>query len=230
MQPSTGVDSEPSASFDEYPQDSTFSADEINSEDEPVNNMFAALAKSSKSNPYRPLPRPTSRSPFDNGLHAGRSAANKIWRNAGSTCAAAWGDFKTRVDRKIRSERWDRTKTGNWRVNTFNEGARAGMKEIVTQKEKQCFRDNADECVDLGDEAAHIIAYNHCGGHYGMASSSRNWRKECRNAAIDQCKTQIRNKTRNACGSSPSTRDLKKLQNRCKGQVKKMIEDRSEEE
>ncbi len=45
-QSSRGVDYEPSASFDEGLQDqeSTFSADEMmDSEDEPVNNMFAAL-------------------------------------------------------------------------------------------------------------------------------------------------------------------------------------------
>ncbi len=34
------------------------------------------------------------------------------------------------------------------------------MKEVVTEKEKECFRDNSDECVDLGDEAARIIAYD----------------------------------------------------------------------
>ena len=99
------------------------------------------------------------------------------------------------------------------------------MKEIVTQKEKECFHDTADECVDLGDEAARIIAYNHC--RLNGALSIGSWREECRDAAVDQCEARIRNEVRNTCGS-PSTSDLRMLKNKCWNQVLTMIGDRSE--
>ena len=31
------------------------------------------------------------------------------------------------------------------------------MNEVVTEKDKECFRDSADECIDLGNEAARIL-------------------------------------------------------------------------
>ena len=100
------------------------------------------------------------------------------------------------------------------------------MNEVVTQKERMCFRDSADECVDLGNEAARIIAYDHCASGWGAsASNSQRWRRECRNAAIDQCRSEMRNAVRNACGSSPNTRDLRNLQNKCKNEVLFMIGD-----
>ena len=123
--------------------------------------------------------RPTgsSRSSFDEGLEAGRREANKLWRDAGNRCSSAWGDFQNTVDRKIRARGWN---TGGNR--SFNQSARAGMKEVVVEKEKECFRDSADECVDLGNEAARMIAYSHCGS-FGMNSVIKKWRRNCRDAA-----------------------------------------------
>ncbi len=178
-----------------------------------------------------PTRRPTSSgggSSFNDGLDAGRRAAERIWRDAGNRCSSAWGDFQDRVNRRVRSEGWDRS--SNWRTRSFNEGARKGMNEIVVQKEKECFRDSSDECVDLGDEAARIIAYDHCGSMRSSSRGSRrSWRRQCRDAAVDQCRSQVRNAVRNECGS-PSTRDLTTLRNKCRNQVLTMIGDRSEEE
>ncbi len=185
----------------------------------------------------RPSPRPTRRptgsssggSSFNDGLDAGRRAAERIWRDAGNRCSSAWGDFQNRVNRRVRSEGWDRS--NNWRTRSFNEGARKGMNEIVVQKEKECFRDSSDECVDLGDEAARIIAYDHCPGRMRVNNKERRrWRRDCRNAAVDQCRSSVRNEVRNQCGSSPSTRDLTTLRNKCRNQVLTMVGDRSEEE
>ncbi len=182
----------------------------------------------------QPAPRPPTRrttlsssgSPFNDGLSAGRSEANRLWHNAGNTCSAAWSDFPNSVDHRIRNKGWN-LNTGNWRQRSFNQGARDGMKEIVTQKEKECFHDTADECVDLGDEAARIIAYKHCGLNEVSSTSIGNWRRECRDAAVDQCEVRIRNEVRNRCGS-PSTSDLRMLKNKCWNQVLTMIGDRSE--
>ncbi len=98
---------------------------------------------------------------------------------------------------------------------------------MVTEKEKKCFRDSAEECVDLGNAAARIIAYDYC--QIGMMSShSKKWRKDCRDAAIDQCRGQMFNEVRGECGS-PSTGDLRSLQNKCKNEVLTMIGDRDED-
>lgn len=101
------------------------------------------------------------------------------------------------------------------------------MNEVVREKEQQCFRDSADECVDLGNAAARIIAYDHCDSFAMAASGNTNWRQRCRDAAITQCRGQIFNEVRSACGSSPDTPTLQRLQNRCGNQVRTMIGDRS---
>jgi len=168
----------------------------------------------------RPTPMPTL-TPFDQGREAGRREANKLWRDAGNRCSSAWGDFQNTVDRKIRARGWN--SGGN---RSFNQGARAGMKEVVVEKEKECFRDSADECVDLGNAAAREIAYNHCGS-FGM-NSSKKWRRNCRDAAIDQCRGQVFNQVKDECGS-PNTSDLRNLQNKCRNKVLTMIGDRSED-
>lgn len=263
--PSTGVDtnnSESSSSFDEYTQESAFSADESEMMDflENPNNpncdgigpntcdnrvacvwtcktrypsdkdLGCCEYKSDQPTPRPPTRRPTKRpsttssggTSFDDGLRAGRSEADRLWRVAGSTCSAAWGDFQNSVSRRISDKGWNNS--GNWRTRAFNQGARAGMNEVVTQKEKECFHDSADECVDLGDEAARIIAYEHC-GTIGNLSIGKHWRRECRAAAIDQCRAQVRNEVRNDCGS-PNAQDLKILKNKCWTQVRTMIGDR----
>ena len=102
---------------------------------------------------------------------------------------------------------------------------------MVTQKEKECFHDSAEECVDLGNAAARIIAYDHCASKFGSAASSspKKWRRECRDAAIDQCRGSMFNQFKKECESSPSTRDLQRLQDKCKNEVLSMIGDRDED-
>ena len=103
------------------------------------------------------------------------------------------------------------------------------MNEVVTQKSKECFHDSAEECVDLGNAAARIIAYDHC--QIGMMSSSskvKQWRRQCRDAAIDQCRGQMFSAVRDAC-DSPSTGDLRNLQNKCRNKVLTMIGDHDED-
>ena len=102
------------------------------------------------------------------------------------------------------------------------------MNEVVREKEQQCFRDSADECVDLGNAAARIIAYDHCDSFAMAASGNTNWRQRCRDAAITQCRGQIFNEVRRMCGS-PDTPTLQRLQNKCRNQVRSMIGDIGEE-
>ena len=100
------------------------------------------------------------------------------------------------------------------------------MNEVVTEKEKECFHDSADECVDLGNETARILSYNYCGSM--SRHNVREWRRQCLEAAVDQCRGQMFSSVKVECGS-PNTSDLRNLQSRCRNQVETMIGDRSEE-
>lgn len=175
----------------------------------------------------RPTPTPTnsggSGTSFDDGLATGRAVAESLWRAAGSSCSSVWGEFQDSVDRKVRTKGWDAT--GNWRTKSFNRGARAGMNEVVVEKEMLCFRDTADECVDLGNEAARIIAYDHC-NRFRVTNQRKQWRRDCRDVAVAQCGGQVFDQVRNECGS-PTPSELKSLQNKCRSQVLTMIGDRS---
>ncbi|KAK1743529.1 hypothetical protein QTG54_006150 [Skeletonema marinoi] len=182
----------------------------------------------------RPTRRPTgssNRDPsFDSGLDAGRTEANRLWRNAGNRCSSAWGGFQNDVNRQIRTKGWNRN-DGDWRSNAFNRGARAGMEEVVVEKEKECFRDSADECVDLGNAAAREIAYAFCPRGFGTTASGERpqWRRNCRDAAVDQCRGQVSGEVRDECGGGFSTNELRTLQNKCRNKVLTMIGDRSED-
>jgi len=231
---SSGVESydyEPSsASFDVYPQDSASSEDGLmDSKDEPVDNSNSnVFATKKKRRPTQsPTPMPTL-TPFDQGREAGRDEADRLWRNAGNSCSSAWGSFQKSVNRQIRTKGWNRGGNGDWRKRAFNKGASAGMKEGVVEKEKECFRDSADECVDLGNAAAREIAYSHC-GIMGMNSVSKKWRRNCRDAAVDQCRGQVSGEVRDECGGGFSTNELRTLQNKCRNKVLTMIGDRSED-
>ena len=179
--------------------------------------------------PSRPTRRPSSNggTSFDSGLRQGRREAQDIWYDLGSSCASAWSEFRDSVNRRISNNGWN--SLGNWRTRSYNRGARAGMNEVVTEKEKECFHDSADECVDLGNEAARILAYDYCETNSGPGMVNvKEWRRECRDAAVDQCRGQMFSQVRSECGS-PNTSDLRDLQSKCWNQVLTMIGDRSEE-
>ena len=186
-------------------------------------------------NPSRPTPnrpsRPTPNRPnpnnsggsFDDGLRQGRREAERIWRDLGRNCASAWNDFQSRVNRRISNNGWN--SSGNWRTKSFNRGAREGMNQVVTERENECFRDSSDECDELGNEAARILAFDHCGRVSGMSGGRNRWRRICRDEAITQCRRRISRSVNNECGS-PSSRDVRNLQNKCRNKVLTMIGDR----
>lgn len=162
---------------------------------------------------------------FDDGLREGRRAGEKLWRETGGDCANAWRNFKTSINREIKNRGWN-SSNGNWKTNSYNDGARKGMHEVLDKYEKKCFHDSSDECIALGNEAARIIAYGFCGGY----SSSRHpsYRETCRQVAINQCKGQVYGQVRSQCGSQKSN-VIDSLQNKCSNQVKSMIGDKTEE-
>ena len=200
--------------------------------DEMNKNLYIDIAL---GNNRRPSNRPNNNnnnggSSFDRGLREGQRRADQIWRDLGNSCANAWRNFESSINRDIRSRGWDRSSGGNWQDRSFNEGARTGMQRAVTQRQAQCFRDSSTECVDLGNEAALIIAENHCGGFSSSRprNNPRAWRRECRDVAISQCQGNISNQIRARCRRNfrTTTRELRDLQGRCSNQVRTMIGDR----
>ena len=165
-------------------------------------------------------------SSFDDGLREGQKTANNLWYSMGNDCANAWKDFETRINREVRDRGWDRS--GNWRTQAFNEGAKAGMQKVLQEKSKQCLHDSSYECIDLGNEAARIIAFRYCHPNLYSTNNINKWKKECRDVAIGQCQGQVATKLIDDCGL-PNTSTLKTLQNNCSDQVKTMIGEYTEE-
>jgi hypothetical protein len=162
---------------------------------------------------------------FDSGLSFGKDTANSIWRRLGNRCSSAWKTFPESINREISNRGWN-SRNGDWRTKAYNEGARAGMQQVLKEKEKQCFNDSATECIDLATEAARIIAYRHC--NLMSINHKPNFRATCRDVAINQCKGEVTVQLKKECGI-PSTSVLSNLQNQCKNTVKELIGDRAEE-
>jgi len=162
---------------------------------------------------------------FEQGLTQGRETAEQVFRQMDSRrrfdCANAVGNnFRNRIEDEIIDRRWDRT-DGNFRVRAFNEGAREGMQQGLNDIERQCLNDSPDECIELGNEAAAIIAARHCGAS-SMANMRPNFQRICREVGINQCRGSVFNRVTNLCGS-PTTRDLLRLQDECDDQVDRLI-------
>ena len=171
--------------------------------------------------PTPPTPTPSD---FENGLSQGRQTALNLWRDMGNDCANAWNDFRNSIDREISARGWN--SGGNWRTNSFNQGARDGMQQVLKEKEEQCFHDSPDECIDLGNEAARIIAFQYCNPNLMSTSQRWDYRATCRAVAISQCSGQVAGQVR--C-RAPNTSTLRSLQNKCSNQVRSMIGDYSED-
>ncbi len=95
------------------------------------------------------------------------------------------------------------------------------MNDVVEEKRRQCLHDDPSECMDLGNTAADIIAYDHCkiGRSGGM---SHDYNRSCKQAAITRCGGAIYDKVRDACGES-NTDVLNDLAAKCPRQVTDLI-------
>merc|ERR1712216_495003 len=143
---------------------------------------------------------------FHDGYNAGKDAANDVWDDMGDDCANAF-NFEDEA-KKAGKEK------------AYNEGAREGMKTVVDEKEKECLHDTPEECIGLGEAASSKIAFNYCGS-FG-ATSQTNYKKECRDVAISQCKGGVYNKVKRGCGA-PDTSTLKELQGQCRATVDDLL-------
>ena len=165
---------------------------------------------------------------FDDGLSEGENQARRIWKNMGNSCANAWNGFEDAIQRRIRNRGWG-VGNGNWRTEAYRRGIREGMDRVVTEKSAKCFRDNSSECTDLGEEAARILGERECQIMRSASRSARKarkqWRRDCRDLAIQICQGRVHNEVRDRCDLSLSTRQLRNLSDQCDRQVRQMIGD-----
>lgn len=162
---------------------------------------------------------------FEQGLARGQETAEQVFRQMDRRgrfdCANAVGNnFRNRIEDEIIARGKDGS-DGNFRVRAFNKGFRAGMEQGINDIERQCLDDSPDQCLELGNEAAAIIAARHC----GASSANRrppNFQRICREVGINQCRGRVFNQVTDLCGS-PRTSDLLRLQDECEDQVDRLI-------
>lgn len=155
---------------------------------------------------------------FHDGYNAGKDAANDVWDDMGDDCANAF-NFEDEAKKAGKKKGWN-TDGRNWKEKAYNEGAREGMKTVVDEKEKECLNDNPEECIGLGEAASSMIAFKYCGS-FG-ATSQTNYKKECRDVAINQCVGGVYGKVKSGCGA-PDTSTLKELQGQCRATVDDLL-------
>jgi len=161
---------------------------------------------------------------FEQGLTQGREAAEQVFRQMDSRrrfdCANAVGNnFRNRIEDEIIDRGWD-GRDGNFRVRAFNKGAREGMQQGLNDIERQCLNDSPDECIELGNEAAAIIAARHCG--LISRAGVPDFQAICREVGINHCRGSVFNQVTDMCGS-PTSRDLLRLQNECEDTVDMLL-------
>ena len=117
----------------------------------------------------------------------------------------------------------------NRRDRAYNKCARKAVKKELNRIGKKCRNSGkaADDCNDLGKEAARMIARNEgqCGPSRTSRRKSNNlkkFRRECRSVAYGECKGFIRDAISQCGGSRPSLGTQSRLQDKCKRQVDSM--------
>jgi hypothetical protein len=96
---------------------------------------------------------------------------------------------------------------------------------VVDKYEKQCLDDSPDECYDLGQAAAQMIAFDYCpfnaADEAATAYGQPNYKASCRSVAYGVCEGAIYGYVRDN-GCSISTSKLNQLQAECEDQVDSM--------
>jgi hypothetical protein len=96
--------------------------------------------------------------------------------------------------------------------------------QVVAKYEKQCLENSPDECYDLGQAAAQMIAFNYCpfsAQADATAYGQPNYKASCRSVAYGVCEGAIYGYVRDN-GCSISTSKLNQLQDECEDQVDSM--------
>jgi hypothetical protein len=165
-------------------------------------------------------------SSFELGLARGQSTAGHFFRDMDRRrrfdCANAVGNnFRNRIDDEIIARGKDGS-GDNFRETAFNLGFRAGMEQGLNDIERQCLDDSPDECIELGNLSAQIIAARHCG--LISRAGVPDFQAICREVGINHCRGSVFNQATDIdmCGS-PTSRDLLRLQNECEDTVDMLL-------
>mmetsp|Transcript_5469 Transcript_5469/g.13713 ORF Transcript_5469/g.13713 Transcript_5469/m.13713 type:complete len:223 (-) Transcript_5469:143-811(-) len=164
------------------------------------------------------------------GERDGRRAVNNIF--AGN-CQNALDRSFTRDVNRVRDRRFSSDNARNWRERAYNECARNAIKGELDRIGRKCRNSGqaADDCNDLGKEAARMIVRDdgQCRERGSRASSNRRqsnnlkkFRRECRSVAYGKCQGFIRDAIDECGGSRPSLRVQSRLQDKCRRQVNSM--------
>lgn len=156
---------------------------------------------------------------FNDGLKDGKKATKKIFKSNGG-CSNIWSLSNDADKQLTRGTFKTDNKRDAPRTKLYKEGGRAGVKEQVKELEKQCLQ-NPDECILLGESAAQALAYEYCGQAKGYAY--QNYKKTCREIAINTCKGSINTEIYNTCQKSPSSSELLKWQKKCTHKIDDLI-------
>ena len=161
---------------------------------------------------------------FEQGLAQGRETAEEVFRQMDRRrrfdCANAVGNnFRNRIEDEIIAREKDGSGR-NFRETAFNLGFRAGMEQGLNDIEEKCLNESPDECIELGNLSAQIIAFRHCGLITNRAA--RNFQAICRDVGINTCRGGVFNQVTDMCGS-PRTSDLLRLQDECEAQVDALL-------
>ena len=161
---------------------------------------------------------------FEQGLTQGRETAEEVFRQMDRRrrfdCANAVGNnFRNRIEDEIIARGKDGSGR-NFRETAFNLGFRAGMEQGLNDIEETCLNDSPDECIELGNLSAQIIAARHCG--LFTPRGRPNFQAICRDVGINTCRGGVFNQVTDLCGS-PRTSDLLRLQDECQVQVDSLL-------
>jgi len=88
--------------------------------------------------------------------------------------------------------------------------------------------DSATQCIELGNDAAGMIAFKHCRPNGVSITGFKTYPTTCRDVGIGQCTGQIFDQVKKLCGA-PNTSTTIQLQNRCSREVNMRIEDNTGE-
>jgi hypothetical protein len=219
---------------------------EEEAETEPQDLTDQVSVKKSKTN--------TCDGDFNSGVYLGADVAEKMWKEQGSSCSNIWGfedQVDNYLESKYPTDTSDWRKNSCHegmkkgagellcdhcnaldpfiKKVSFHEiqtrlHCLIFIDQVVAKYEKQCLDDTPDECYDLGQAAAQMIAFDFCpfsAQSDATAYGQPNYKASCRSVAYGVCEGAIYNNVRDN-GCSISTSQLNNLQNKCKGQVDSM--------
>jgi len=171
----------------------------------------------------------------ERGLRKGQREVNRMWRNQFDEDCDEIIDLGRKVNRMVR-RRFRETRRDNWWRREIKRCAKIGAADMLQKYEKKCFEDDSILCDALAEAAAESIVFeNVCVpetedsaeasydmGRKPIRASRPDYKKSCRNVAIESCPGLIKPKIRRHCRGrdrNVKTSQLRALQELCEDAV-----------